>query len=57
MSEVDSVQMSFGTMLRMFYESVVSSAIFFAVVSWGSRLRVVHLNRLNKFMSNSMSMG
>ena len=35
------------TMLRMFYESVVASAILFAVVCWGSRLRAADANRLN----------
>ncbi|KAL0151264.1 hypothetical protein M9458_053455 [Cirrhinus mrigala] len=35
------------TMLRMFYESVVASAIMYAVVCWGSSLRVRDINRLN----------
>ena len=34
----------------MFYESVVASAILFAVVCWGSRLRVAEANRLNKLI-------
>ena len=34
----------------MFYESVVVSAILFAVVGWGSRLRVADANRLNKLI-------
>ena len=34
----------------MFYESVVASAILFAVVCWGSRLRVANANRLNKLI-------
>lgn len=38
------------TMLRMFYESVVSSAILFALVCWGSRLKVADSNRLNKLI-------
>ncbi|XP_062913008.1 uncharacterized protein LOC134350989 isoform X1 [Mobula hypostoma] len=38
------------TMLRMFYESVVPSAIMFAVVCWGSRLRVADTNRINKLI-------
>ncbi len=38
------------TMLRMFYESVVASAIFYAVVCWGSRLRVADANRLNRLI-------
>ena len=37
-------------MLRMFYESVVASAILFAVVCWDSRLRVAHASRLNKLI-------
>ena len=37
-------------MLRMFYESVVASAILFAVVCWISRLRVPDANRLNKLI-------
>ena len=38
------------TMLRMFYESVVASAILYAVVCWGSRLRVADANRLNRLI-------
>ncbi len=38
------------TMLRMFYESVVASAILYAVVCWGSRLRVADTNRLNRLI-------
>ena len=34
----------------MFYESVVASAILFAVVCWGSRLRAADANRLNKLI-------
>lgn len=37
-------------MLRIFYESVVASAILYAVVCWGSKLRVVDNNRLNKLI-------
>ncbi len=37
-----------STVLRMFYQSVVASAIFFAVVCWGSRVRAVYANRINK---------
>lgn len=37
-------------MLRMFYESVVASAILFAVVCWRSRLRVADVTRLNKLI-------
>ena len=37
-------------MLRIFYESGVASAILFAVACWGSRLRIVHANRLNKLI-------
>ena len=38
------------TMLKMFYESVVASAILFAVVCCSSRLRIVHANRLNNLI-------
>ena len=38
------------TMLRIFYESVVASAILFALVCWGSRLRADDTNRLNKLI-------
>ena len=38
------------TMLRMFYESVVTSAILFAVVCWGSRVRVADANSHNKLI-------
>ncbi|KAL6471887.1 hypothetical protein MHYP_G00205370 [Metynnis hypsauchen] len=38
------------TMLRIFYESVVVSAILYAVACWGSRLRVADANRLNKLI-------
>ena len=34
----------------MFYKSVVASAIMFAVVCWGSRLRVADANRLIKLI-------
>ncbi|KAK0142278.1 RNA-directed DNA polymerase from mobile element jockey [Merluccius polli] len=40
----------YRTMLRMFYESTVASAILFAVMCWGSRLRVADANRLNKLI-------
>ena len=35
-------------MLRMFYQSVVASAIFFGVVCWGSRLRAADANRISR---------
>ena len=38
------------TMLRLFYESVVASVIFFAVTCGGSGLRVADTNRLNKLI-------
>ena len=38
------------TMLRIFYESVVANAILYTVACWGSRLRVVDANRLNKLI-------
>lgn len=34
----------------MFYESVVASAIFFAVTCWGSGLKVADNNRLHKLI-------
>ena len=37
-------------MLRMFHESVVASAILFALVCWASRLRGADANRLNKLI-------
>ena len=44
---------SFNICWRMFYESVVASAILFAVVCWGSRLRVADANRLNKLIGKA----
>ena len=41
------------TMLRIFYESVVASAILYAVACWGSRLRVADANRLNKLIGKA----
>ena len=38
------------TMIRMFYKFVVVGAILFAVVFWGSRLRVVNAKRLNRLI-------
>ncbi|XP_062868152.1 phospholipid-transporting ATPase IC [Trichomycterus rosablanca] len=38
------------TMLKIFYESVVASAILYAVACWGSRLKVADANRLNKLI-------
>ena len=40
-------------MLRMFYESVVASALLYAVACWGSRLRVADTNRLNKLIQTA----
>ena len=40
-------------MLRIFYEFVVASAILHAVACWGSRLRVVDTNRLNKLIGKA----
>lgn len=39
-----------STMLRMVYQSVAASAIFFAVLCWGSRVRAVDANRINKLI-------
>lgn len=41
------------TMLRMFYESVVASAIMYAAVCWGSSLRVRDINRLNRIIKKA----
>ncbi|KAI3370482.1 hypothetical protein L3Q82_025245 [Scortum barcoo] len=43
------------TMLQMFYHSVVSSIIFYAVVCWGSRLKTADTNRLNKLIRRAGS--
>jgi len=43
------------TMLQMFYHSVVSSVIFYAVVCWGSRLKAADANRLNKLVRKAGS--
>ena len=43
------------TMLQMFYHSVVSSVIFYAVVCWGSRLKAADANRLNKLIREAGS--
>ncbi|KAL0187591.1 hypothetical protein M9458_014690, partial [Cirrhinus mrigala] len=41
---------SFNICRTMFYESVVASAIMYAVVCWGSSLRVRDINRLNRII-------
>ena len=41
-------------MLRIFYESVVASAILFAVACWGSRLRLADANRLRKLIRSDV---
>ena len=43
------------TMLQMFYHSVVSSVILYAVVCWGSRLQAADANRLNKLVRKAGS--
>ena len=42
-------------MLQMFYESVVASTVFFAVVSWGAGIKAKDTNRLNKGIKNAGS--
>ena len=42
-------------MLQMFYQSVVASTIFFAVVSWGVGIRTKDANRLNKLIKKAES--
>lgn len=43
------------TILQMFYHSVVSSVIFYAVVCWGSRVKTADANRLDKFIRRAGS--
>ncbi|KAK7904749.1 hypothetical protein WMY93_017356 [Mugilogobius chulae] len=40
---------------RMFYNSVVASAIFYGVVCWGSGVKVADTNRLNKLVKKAGS--
>ena len=42
-------------MLQMFYESVVAGAFLYAVVCWGSGLRVADANRLQKLINKASS--
>ena len=42
-------------MLRMFYQSVVASSIFFAVVCWGSRLRAADANKISRIIRETGS--
>lgn len=42
-------------MLRMFYESVVASPIFYAVVCWGGSMKVADMKRLNKLIRKAGS--
>ena len=42
-------------MLEIFYQSVVASALFFAVVCWGSSIRASDTNRLNKLIKKAGS--
>lgn len=44
-----------NTMLRMFYESVVASAIFYAVVCWGGSVKVADMKRFNKLIRKAGS--
>ena len=37
----------------MFYQSVVASTIFFAVVSWGAGIKAKDANRLNKLFKKA----
>ena len=45
----------YRTMLQMFYHSVESSGIFYAVVCCDSRLRAADANRLNKLIRKAGS--
>ena len=42
-------------MLEIFYQSVVASALFFAVVCWGNSIRASDTNRLNKLIKKAGS--
>ncbi|KAL0147202.1 hypothetical protein M9458_057492, partial [Cirrhinus mrigala] len=42
-------------MLRMFYESVVASVIFYAVVCWGGSMKMADMKRLNKLIRKAGS--
>ena len=42
-------------MLEIFYQSVVASALFFAVVCWGSSIGAGDTNRLNKLIKKAGS--
>ena len=44
-------------MLQMFYQSVVASTIFFAVVSWGAGIKAKDAHRLNKLIKKAGSIG
>ena len=42
-------------MLEIFYQSVVASVLFFAVVCWGSSIGASNTNRLNKLIGKTGS--
>ncbi len=42
-------------LLRIFYQSVVASALFFAVVCWGGGIRAGEASRLNKLVRKASS--
>ncbi|TWW59308.1 hypothetical protein D4764_06G0008380 [Takifugu flavidus] len=44
-----------STMLHMFYQSVMASTIFFAVVCWGAGIKAKDANRLNKLIKKAGS--
>jgi len=44
-----------GEMLCSFYESVVATVLFYAVVCWGSGIRISDANRLNKLIKKNNS--
>ena len=52
-SEATEVLNICRTKLRIFYESVVASAALYAVVCWGSRMRVANANRFNKLIGKA----
>lgn len=44
-------------MLHMFYQSVVASAVFYAVVCWDADIKAKFASRLNKLIKKSLDVG
>ena len=43
--------------LRIFYQSVVASAAFFAVICWGSSFKARNSKKLNKLIKKAVGAG